>query len=485
MSNTTNTAAAVDPAAKAQPANDEFAKIPLKEKIAYCACSIALSVFYFLILSLCVFFYTDVIGMSATTIGTIVIVSRFLDFATDLLAGYIIDNTRSRFGKAGGVMMRFVVPMTIFLIIMYMVPAGASTLTKIAYIFVTYNLTVSLGFTFVNTAELTLPSTMSRDQHERSTMFSLMLIMSPVASAIGVSTALPLINFFGNDQRAWIITMAIFSLIGIVLIVTAALTCKERVRYEKIESQEKHSLGTVFKAALSSQFFVCAITSCMQTVFLIGFSTIMTYFSTYFIGDTQFTALLNNVQSYSMAIVSFVMIFATKKFKKSTMVKWGMISAIPGQLIMAIDPTNFTYLFAGILIRSVGFGILTTCVFIMCSDLIDYNFWKSGIRTDGMSTAAQGAGNKLGIMIASGLFPVLMGLSGYNGSLDVQPQSAMNMIYSLFVFVPLIVAVIQFITMHFYTIDKQWDQIQDDLANGRFAPDAPFAPKNTSDTINQ
>ena len=42
---------------------------------------------------------TDFLGLSGTLVGTILLVSNLLDAVTDLIAGFIIDNTHSKWGK--------------------------------------------------------------------------------------------------------------------------------------------------------------------------------------------------------------------------------------------------------------------------------------------------------------------------------------------------------------------------------------------------
>lgn len=43
---------------------------------------------------------TDTLGMKAALVGTLLMASKIVDGVTDLVAGYIVDNTKTRFGKA-------------------------------------------------------------------------------------------------------------------------------------------------------------------------------------------------------------------------------------------------------------------------------------------------------------------------------------------------------------------------------------------------
>ena len=57
----------------------EFEKIHLKEKFSYGLGDVACNVVYALTTSLLIYFYTNVVGISAAMIGTIMLFSRFFD----------------------------------------------------------------------------------------------------------------------------------------------------------------------------------------------------------------------------------------------------------------------------------------------------------------------------------------------------------------------------------------------------------------------
>lgn len=69
-------------------------KISVGEKLAYGSGEIALAMVNLFSLPI-IFFYTDTLGLNAGIIGTILMVSRFADGFTDIIAGYLIDCTHT------------------------------------------------------------------------------------------------------------------------------------------------------------------------------------------------------------------------------------------------------------------------------------------------------------------------------------------------------------------------------------------------------
>lgn len=337
---------------------EEFAAVPLKEKLAYFFGEmLSQSLFYYLVLTLSIYFYTDVMHISATTIGIVVIVSRIFDAFTDLLIGTLVDRTKSRLGKARAWVIFMTAPYALSMFLLYCVPASWTTAHQIAYIVITYNLAVTVCYTFENIPWGTLSILMSRDRVQRSQLSALRMAGSPIACALGVGIALPAINALGGTQHDWMKIMAIFAVVGIVA---------------------PTSLG---------------------------------------------------VQ---------------------------MVSAV---------------------IRSIGWGLLAALIHSMVGDAIEYGHWRTGHKAPGTTYAAQGVGNKLGVLIGSGVTTLILGASGYDGAAAAQVASALSTIKGVYLYLPLAFAVVIFFIMCFYKLNsKNYNHIVSELEQGRYHPNAKYAP---------
>lgn len=60
------------------------------------SCSVALST---LVLDYATFYCTDGLQLSPALVGTLFMVSKMFDSVTDVLAGFIVDRTQTRWGK--------------------------------------------------------------------------------------------------------------------------------------------------------------------------------------------------------------------------------------------------------------------------------------------------------------------------------------------------------------------------------------------------
>ena len=99
----------------------EFEKIHLKEKFSYGLGDVACNVVYALTTSLLIYFYTNVVGISAAMIGTIMLFSRFFDGISDVLIGHLVDRTHSKHGKSRAWILWMMIPYGIAAILLFTV----------------------------------------------------------------------------------------------------------------------------------------------------------------------------------------------------------------------------------------------------------------------------------------------------------------------------------------------------------------------------
>ena len=117
---------------------NEFLKIPFSTKFAYGCGDVACNISFGVVGTFLTLFYTDYMGISAAVIGTIMLLSRIFDGVSDVIMGYIVSHTKSKYGQSRPWILWTAIPYTISIILLFTVPNTTSTLQFI-YIFVTYN----------------------------------------------------------------------------------------------------------------------------------------------------------------------------------------------------------------------------------------------------------------------------------------------------------------------------------------------------------
>lgn len=465
---------------KTVPAWQASETVSLREKIAYFVgeCG-SCGMFYYLTITLSTYFFTDVMHISAITLGTIIIVSRCFDGVTDLVVGSLVDRTHTRWGKARPWVLLSTIPYAVAMILLYCLPASFSAGHQIAYIIITYNLAVTVCYTVENIPWGSLPALMTRSKVQRSQMHSIRMLASPLGSAIGVSTALPLISAMGGRQQDWIKVMTILALVGVACNFFAVFTIKERVTEERVDQQgsARSNRKDIPSALRNPYWWVAILITLVWNTFSVATATLTPYYTKYFLLNDQITASINNAQTITMALAAFSCYWLTQKLEKSTILKITMVISLIGQIILIANPLNLTVLIVGTILRSVGFGCMGACMFAMATDAIEYGHWYTGHRAESTTYSAVGIGNKLGVLLGSGILTILLGMAGYDGNLPVQSASAMAMIRFLYLWTPIILAVLTIVIMEFYKLDKKYDAVMADLEQNVCREGAPYAEK--------
>ena len=455
-------------------ANSLKEDIKLKEYVSYGFGDFGCSVVYFLVLSISTYYYTNFVGLSAAVVGSIIAISSMLDGITDVLMGFIVDRTKSRFGKARAWLLWMTVPFGVSLILCYMVPMGATKTIQALYVFITYNLSVTIVYTATNLPYGTLCSLMTRDRDQRAIINVFRMTFSAIGGMIAVSAALPMVKFFGNDHAAWVKTMSIMALVGMACLLMAFFGTKERVHEAPEAKGQKVPIGVAAKSMLTNKYwilitFMCLFYACYNTIN----SQYRTYFCQYIMGDELLMSTVNIAEFITHAIAAVCCAFLIRKFGKSTIVMCGAIITCLGQFLILIDPTSIVLVTVAALIRGMGVGVMSALVFTMITDVIEYGHWRTGIRAEGLLYSANTIGQKIGSGLSSFIFGVILTASGYDGLQATQPQAALDTISNIYIWAPVfwwgILAVLACINRN---LDKQYDSIMSDLLEGKLSPKA-------------
>ena len=260
-------------------------RISVGTRIAYGCGDTACNIVYGMISSLLTLFYTDYAGISPITVGIVMLVSRVFDGSSDLIMGFIVDRTKSRWGKSRPWLLWMMVPYGIAAVLMYTVPHTTDFLKGI-YIFVTYNLTTTVIYTAINVPYGSLSTMMTRDSYQQDMLSIFRMILSPVGRIISVTATMPLVKLLGDDQSAWIKTMCIWVVIAMLLLLFCFLRCEETVKIRKKEADKKIPVGQSIKGLVTNKYFWCVLGLwSIQVIHQTVIGTDLPYYCKYIFGN--------------------------------------------------------------------------------------------------------------------------------------------------------------------------------------------------------
>lgn len=439
-------------------------KISWRVRFAYGGGDAACNVVYGMISTVLTLFYTDYVGISAATVGIVMLLSRIFDGFSDVVMGVIVQKTNSKWGKSRPWILWMSVPYAISAILLFTVPHTTGLLQPL-YIFITYNFTTTICYTAINLPYGSLSAMMTNESYERDMLSIVRMAVSPFGRILAVTCTLPLVKVFGNDQAAWVKAMSIWAAIALLLLVICFANCKETVEVKQEVS--KMPIGESFKKLFVNQYFwMILLLWMMQNVIYTVTGTILPYYCKYVFNNDTLYSPIYLVETLIIVAFTFLSPTLVKRFGKRNMSLIGVTVALIGQLVFMLNPTDLKWLIASCVIRGIGLAPLNSIIFGFLGDAVDFGQWKTGVRQESLVFAAGSVGAKIGGGLTSAIMTSLLSMAGYISSSSgavVQPTSAVNMIINIYKFGPLLVWIIVMIALFLYQLDKKYPQIMKEL----------------------
>lgn len=411
------------------------------ERLSYGLSDAADNLVFQMMTTYLLFFYTDVYGLTASAAAILFIVARLADVVESLIIGLMIDRTHSKWGKSRPFFLWYALPYVLFAVLTFVTPPFSGT-GKLICAYVTY---LGLGFfyTAVNLPITSILPTMTQNESELTLLGVIRQFGGSSVQIIVAVFTLPLVAFFGhgNQQRGFLLTIVLFGLISLALIWNTFFHVRERFTNPDASHQSWRAVGAMLRKnqpwlVISVVILLYWLTTAIKN------QTTIYYFK--YIQHSEKLVPWANSFTFAALIGVLLILHSTHILGKKRTMLTGITVAILGQIVLTsgVLLNHLTVLFVGILINSVGNGIIIGLVSIMIADTIRYGM-AMGIQAEGILASTDDFGVNVGLglggLVTAGLFHV----SGYVAN---QPQNVatQHMITLNYAWIPLILYVVMF-----------------------------------------
>jgi sugar (glycoside-pentoside-hexuronide) transporter len=409
------------------------------------------------------YYATDVMHLSAATVGIIFMLSKILDGITDVIAGFMMDKLNLKGGK-GRPYEWGVVGFWLTLLLMFSAPEMGINLSY-AYLFVMYALNVSVFYTLLSCNENVYLANVLERSEQSVSLLSVANIIAMLVTIVASMVFPQLIAAAGTDRSAWRQFVLVISIPMAIFGMIRYFTVKERPQ-KPVASEsaaQKFTLKDMFLLLKHNKYILIF----SWVIFLANFGTnftnaTSTYYYKYVMGDIGIGSIMS-LAMLSMVIAIAVSPVLSKKTGLTNVMRIYTIIGIIGYLLRLLSPASIPLVLVSNILANIGYYPMFALTGKFIIDCIDYGEWKTGRRSEGTVSCAQSVTAKLGNALAVGGVGITMAMSGYNGSAEVQGSSAVTMIVMQASVIPAVFLVIQFIVLKIYDLDKLLPQIKADL----------------------
>lgn len=444
----------------------------LRDKIGYMFGDFGNDFMFIFASSFLMIFYTKIMGVPGTVVGTLFLVARIVDAFADVTVGVVVDRARTHpQGKYRVLVLRFAAPVAVSSFLMYQTfTVGSPMGVRIAYMYVTYMLWGVL-YSCINIPYGSMASVISPEAEHRSALSTFRSVGSTFGSLV-VSVLVPLIIYEtdgqgnqiirgGEGSEVFAIVSGVFAVCSVICFLLCYRMTSERVRAD--HQDHAGGPGSVVRMigfALSSRAMVALLIGALALLMAMLFLQQMTnyLFADYF----RSAALLSGVSLASSLVMLLVCaplsIPLSRRFGRKAVVCAGALVGAVSMFALFVLRTHDVWVFATLdIVSFLGIGMFNMVVFAMVTDVIDDIEVTRGVREDATCYSVYSFARKLGQAFAGWFSGAALGWIGYqSGATAVQSRATLDGLYTYTTLLPAIFFALLFVAMFaLYPLSKR------------------------------
>ena len=260
-------------------------KLSFREKASYGLGAVGKDMVYMLSASYILYYYQDILGVSAVAMGIILMAARVFDAFNDPVMGVLVAKTRTRWGKFRPWLLIGTIINAAILFAMFSVPPAINGKGLVAYAAVVY-IVWGVTYTMMDIPYWSMIPAFTEGGREREGLTTLARSCAGVGSALITIITMKCVDALGQgDYRAGFQRFAfIIAVLFVVFIVITCINIKEKSTVDV----EAPSVGQMFRALIQNdQTMIVVIAIVLINCSLYITSNLLIYFFQYDIGGPE------------------------------------------------------------------------------------------------------------------------------------------------------------------------------------------------------
>ena len=380
-------------------------KLSGKSKVSYGLGAVGKDMVYMLSASYVLYYFQDLLGVSAIAMGIILMAARVFDAFNDPIMGVIVAKTKTRWGKFRPWLLIGTVTNAVVLFLMFAAPPKMNAAGLTAYAAVFYILW-GVTYTMMDIPYWSMIPAFTQSGKERENLTTLARTCAGVGSAIitiVTMIAVPALGgmFAGADAGAKMIEIVGFKyfslIIAILFVIFTALTCIN-VKEKSTAEMETVSVGQMFRALVQNdQAMTVTIAIVLINCSIYITSNLVIYFFKYDFGTTGWNDayVLFNMFGGAIQVLSMMLFYPLlrKKFTSLQIFYICLGMAVAGYAILLILAFTFMgsvyVLFVPAFFIFAANGMLTVITTVFLANTVDYGELKNDRRDESVIFSMQ------------------------------------------------------------------------------------------------
>lgn len=428
-------------------------------KVGYGSGDIAGNVVYAFLSTFVLIYLTNTVGLKSGIVGTLIAVSKLFDGVTDVFFGAMIDKTKTKMGKARPWMLYGYIGCAVTLIAIFAIPENIGKTAQYIWFFIAYSLLNAVFYTANNIAYSALTALITRNSKERVEMGSYRFIFAFSTSLLIQSVTIKFVSLMGGGAAGWRMVAIVYAVIGLAVNTISVLAVKELPEEEgaKVKKEEKYSMREAAGLLFSNKYYLMiCVTYILQQIYSAMLSMGI-YYMMYVLNNEN----LFPVFSWAINIPLIIALIATPQL----VTRWrglyklnltgyaigtiGRILVIPAAYYGSVP---LMLLFTAV--AAFGMGPWQGDMNAVIANCSEYTYLTKHKRVDGTMYSCTSLGVKLGGGLGTAITGWLLEFSRFDKKLSVQPDSCLNMLHMMYLWIPAVLCIVITILMSRMNVEK-------------------------------
>jgi GPH family glycoside/pentoside/hexuronide:cation symporter len=398
------------------------------------------------------FFYTDVLGISASTAGLIILVCLVWDGVTDPVMGAFASRTRSRWGRYRPYVLLGAPFTAVSFWLMFTKPPFGSEWTVVWALGT--HLLFRTAYTVQSIPYSSLSSVMTTNSTERGRLAAARMMSATTSGLLVAFFTLVLAGSLAEDRATgFALLAALYAAISLALFAITFTTTREHV--EPPQNGELPGLKDMVRLVSGNAAFLLLFAATMASS--IGgtlFSKALVYYVIYDLGQPDAVGTL--LAALIGTITVFVPVWQAVTRRTSKRFVWVCGCAISALIYLAwflVPPASVPSALAFLVLLGIGSAAFYLTFWSMLPDTIEYGIFKTGVRAESLQFGLISFAQKVALGLGVGLLGILLDVVGYRAN-EVQSATTLDSMRVILTLLPALLTIASASLMWFYPLDR-------------------------------
>ncbi len=374
------------------------------------------------------YFYTDVMGLSPAQAGFVFFIASMWDGITDPIMGWLIEKTRTRWGKYRPYLLLAAVPFAASFVALYYVPdlSGQNLFVWAMVLHIVFRTL----YTAIYIPYTGLIARLSTDADERASIAGVKAMFISMASLTVSFLGLPAVTYLGGEDEAlgFLRTALIGASFAIVALWVCFLSTQEK-NSNHGPAQAQPGFREMFQVLASNKAFVLIF---IGVLLFTGCYTILNksivYVFKYDLGDRDAARWALSAIAVSGILSPAIWVPVTHRTSKRFVWIAGSLLASAALIaIYAFRVRDVGPLVAIFFVAGCGINAFLMTFYAMVADAIDYGEWRHGKRVEAPTFGLVSLANKTSLAIGTWTFALMLEGIGFVANVEQSADTLTGM----------------------------------------------------------